>query len=173
MSSIDPIATIRRLRNDAPIRAVICFIALVTCAACSQQDASENESVMRAIEVAVELPAGARALEEYSRNYAMRPDGKVIGVFVIPRPKEERASELDCEVMLEDFDSRPCTDAEKAKVVAQAKATANLFGQANQSRWFDDHRELPMILDGGCDLIEIIFDPQSQLIESTECNGEA
>lgn len=128
---------------------------------------------MQAIETAVELPAGAKALGEYSRNYALRPDGKVIAVYVVPKAVKHRDSDYGCEVMLEDFESRPCTDAEEAKMAAQEDTTADLFGQANQSRWFDNYGDLPIIMDGGCDLIEIIFDPQSRQIESTQCNGEA
>ncbi len=128
---------------------------------------------MRAVETAVELPAGARALGEYSRNYALPPDGWVMAVNVIPQPAKARESDYGCEVMLEDFESRPCTDAEKAKIEDQEGATRELFGQADQSRWFDNYRDLPMISDGGCDLIEIIFNPQSQQNESTQCNGEA
>ena len=155
------------------MRAVFYAIALATSAGCSQQQASEQELIMRAIESAVHLPAGAKPLEEYSRNYASGPDGKVIGVYVLPMPTEAQVGDVGCERMLENFDSRPCTDVERAEGAARDKATADLFGKANQTRWFDDYRELPMILDGGCNLIEIIFDPQSKLIQSAQCNGDA
>ena len=128
---------------------------------------------MRAIETAVQLPAGARPLEEYSRNSASRPDGKVVGVYVLPRPTEAQVGDVGCDVMLENFDSRPCTDTEKAEGAAREKATADLFGEADQTRWFDDYRELPMIFDRGCDVIEITYDPQSHLMQSVQCNGEA
>ena len=155
------------------MRAVLYAIALATSAGCSQEQASEQELIMRAIESAVQLPAGAKPLEEYSRNYASGPDGKVIGVYVLPRPTEAQVGDVGCDVMLENFDWRPCTDAEKAEGAAREKAAADLFGQANQTRWFDDYRELPMTLDGGCGLIQIVFDPQSKLIQSAQCNGEA
>jgi hypothetical protein len=100
---------------------------------------------MRAIDTAVELPAGAKALGEYSRNYEMRPDGKVMAVYVMPKPVKARDSDYGCEVMLKDFESRPCTDAEEAEIAGQEDVTADLFGQANQSRWFDNYSDLPMI----------------------------
>lgn len=133
---------------------------------------SDQDAVMRVIESAVELPAGAQALEDYSRNYAMRADGKVIAIYVTPLPTEARGSDYGCEVMLEDFGSRPCTEAEEAEIASNDEAMAVEFGQAGQSCWFDDYRDLPVIDDGGCSLIEIIFNPPSQLIESTRCNGE-
>ena len=84
----------------------------------------------------------------------------------------ERGSEVGCEVVLENFGSRSCTDAEKVEFEDQEKRTAERFGQANQSRWLGDYHELPMLLDGGCDLIEIIYDPRTDRIQSTQCNGE-
>lgn len=155
------------------MRGIFYAIALLSGAACSQEQASEHELVMRTIEAAVKLPAEAKALDKYSRNYALRPDGKVVGIYVIPRSTEGRASDDGCEVLLKDLGSRPCTDAEKKTIADEEKTAAELFGQANQSRWFDDYRDLPMILDGGCDQIEIVFDPRSRAIQSAQCNGEA
>ena len=173
LSGHDNLAAIGCLRDDTPMKAVFYAIALVTSAGCSQEQASEQALIMRAIESSVQLPAGAKPLEEYSRNYALLPDGKVIGVYVLPMPTETQVGEVGCDVMLENSDLRPCTDAENAETAAQEKATADLFGQANQTRWFADYRELPIIDDGGCSLIEIIFDPQSNRIQRAQCNGEA
>ena len=153
------------------MKAVLYAIALTSSAGCSKEQASEQELIMRAIELAVHLPAGANPFEEYSRNYASLPDGKVIGIYVLPWTTEAKQDDIGCEVALKNFGSRPCTDAEMAESAAQEKATAKLFGQDNQTRWFDDYHELPMVLDGGCDLIEIIFDPQSHLIQSAQCSG--
>jgi hypothetical protein len=160
------------LHHDVPMKATFSIIALFIGAACSAQP-SGQEAAMDAIEAAVELPAGAKVIEDYSRNYALRPDGKVIGVYVTPRPTEARDSEYGCDVMLEDGDSRPCTEAEEAENAAFDKALADNLGRAGQSRWFEDYRELPTILDGGCGVVKIIFDPHSQRIESAECYGEA
>lgn len=141
--------------------------------AANSERPSDEEAVMRTIESAVQLPDDAKALEYYSRNYALRPDGKVIAVYVRPHLMEARDSDYNCEVMLEDFGSRPCTEVEKGGALARDQAMAERFGQSGQSRWLEDYRDLPNISDGGCDLIEIIFDPQSQMIESTQCNGDA
>ena len=53
----------------------------------------------------------------------------------------------------------------------QERAMGATFGVANQSRWFDDYRELPFILDGGCHQIEVVYDSHSEQVESVECNG--
>ena len=153
------------------MKAVLYAIALTSSAGCSQQQASEQELIIRAIESAVQLPAGAKPFKAYSRNYASLPDGKVVGIYVLPRTTDVQSDDIGCEVALKNFGSRPCTDTEMAERAAQEKATAKLFGQADQTRWFDDYRELPLIIDGGCELVEIIFDPKSHLIQSAQCDG--
>jgi hypothetical protein len=133
---------------------------------------AEHKALMGQIESTVQLPEGARSIDQYSRNYALRADGKVVAIFVIPPEPIWNGSEgFGCEVMLEDFTSRPCTEEEIAETKQQDAVTAMRFGAADESRWFDDYRELPTILDGGCMQIEIIFDPRSKQIESAECNG--
>lgn len=127
---------------------------------------------MHGIEEAVVLPEGARPLDAYSRNYALQPDGKVIAVFVIPGEKGGVAEGAGCEIMLENGDARPCTEAELAEDKAFDEALANAQGEAGQSRWFDDRLELPAVNGGGCGVVTIIYDPRSKQIESAECNGD-
>lgn len=128
---------------------------------------------MRSIEAAVVLPKGAGALDEYSRNYAVGRDGKIIAYYVIPFATSITEGEDGCEVMLENLESRPCTDEEVAEMVRDDLAQAERRGRAGQSRWFDSYGELPLVLDGGCGFIEIIYDPETKRIERAECNGEA
>ncbi len=128
---------------------------------------------MQAIEVAVVLPEGAGALDEYSRNYATGPDGKVLAHYVIPTESSVADEDHGCEVMLANFDSRPCTDEEVAEMVRDDQARAERMGRAGQSRWLESYSELPLVLDGGCGFIEIVYNPQSKQIERAECNGEA
>ena len=127
---------------------------------------------MHGIEEAVVLPEGARPLDAYSRNYALQPDGKVIAVFVIPHEKGGVAEGAGCEIMLENGDARPCTEAELAEDKAFDEALANAQDEAGQSRWFDDRLELPAVNGGGCGVVTIIYDPRSKQIESAECNGD-
>ena len=128
---------------------------------------------MQAIEAAVVVPEGAGALDEYSRNYAVGPDGKIVAVYVSPSEPLVTDEEDGCEVMLEDFESRPCTPEEVAEMVRDDQASAERMGKAGQSRWFDSYEDLPVVLDGGCGFIEIIYDPKTKRIERVECNGEA
>lgn len=128
---------------------------------------------MHGIEEAVTLPEGARPLDAYSRNYALQPDGKVIAVFVIPRDKGGVDEDAGCEIMLENSDARPCTEAELAEGKAFEESLANALGKADHSRWFDDRLELPAMNGGGCGVVTIIYDPRTKRVESAECNGDA
>jgi hypothetical protein len=153
------------------ILASILFLASV---AAATAPLSEHQSIMRQIESSVQLPEGAKPIDQYSRNYALRPDGKVVAIFVIPpEPMWDDSEGFGCEVALEDFATRPCTEEEIAEIKQQDAATAASFGAADESRWFSDDGELPTILDGGCTQVEIVFDPHSKQIESAECNGLA
>lgn len=128
---------------------------------------------MRAIEAAVVLPTGAGALDEYSRNYAVGPDGKILAFYVKPGEPPIAGAYYGCNVMLVNLESRPCTEDEVAEMVRRDQERAETMGKAGQSRWFENYREMPFVLDGGCGFIEITYDPRSKQIESTECNGEA
>ncbi|WP_336979468.1 hypothetical protein [Altererythrobacter fulvus] len=134
---------------------------------------SEHQGLMSTIEEIVRLPEGARPIDDYSRNYAMGSDGKVIAVYVIPREPRESLWADGCEVALGDFKSRPCTKEEVAEMVREDAQGVAAFGKADESRWFDDPDALPYFTDGGCALIEIVFDPRSRKVESARCNGEA
>jgi hypothetical protein len=148
------------------------ILALAAGTACTAQS-SEQAAIMRAIEAAVVLPEGAGGLDEYSRNYAVKPDGKILAVYVSTSEPSVADEEDGCEVMLEDLESRPCTDEEVAEMVRDNQLSAERMGKAGQSRWFDSYEELPVVLDGGCGFITIIYDPQAKRIERAECNGEA
>ena len=57
--------------------------ALLMAASGCSAPISENERLMGVIDSQVILPAGALPLDLYSRNYALRSDGKVIGVYIL------------------------------------------------------------------------------------------
>jgi hypothetical protein len=39
--------------------------------------------------------------------------------------------------------------------------------------WLGDRRDLPVLMDGGCAVVNIVYDPLAQRVESTFCNGLA
>jgi hypothetical protein len=154
------------------MKALLAILALGT-GAPTLAETAEQTAIMQAIEAAVALPEGAGSLDEYSRNYAIGPDGKVLAYYVIPFATLITNEEDGCEVMLEDLESRPCTDEEVAEMIQDDLARAERMGKPGQSRWFYSYGELPLVLDGGCNFIEIIYDPQTMRVERAECNGDA
>lgn len=42
-----------------------------------------------------------------------------------------------------------------------------------QRRWIEDRRNLPGISDGGCSVVNVVYDPLTQTVGQAFCNGEA
>ena len=149
---------------------LLCLAVMTNCVA----PESEHQAQMTFIEETVQLPEDARPIDEYSRNYAWRPDGKIIAIYVVPfEPMGGAPGYDDCVVILENSEEKPCSDGDIAEIRQQDAANAAAFGEAGRSRWFSNHFELPSIFDGGCMQVEIVFDPRSQEIENVKCNGSA
>ena len=41
---------------------------------------------------------------------------------------------------------------------------------AGQHRWLDDRHNLPAISDGGCSVVNVLYDPATQKVEQASCN---
>jgi hypothetical protein len=50
---------------------------------------------------------------------------------------------------------------------------ASLNLRAGQRRWVSDEGHLPLIFEGGCGVVEVIFDPATDKVERAECNQRA
>jgi len=139
---------------------------------------SDQKRIMRTIEAHIQLPEGARPIEAYSRNYARLPDHKILAVFIEPfEPSRiDETEDYGCEI-LGDFDengeleSRPCTEDEIEETNEMEETISESHGNANGSRWFKNSHDLPVMDDGGCSLIEVIFDLRSDSFDSIMCNG--
>lgn len=42
-----------------------------------------------------------------------------------------------------------------------------------QRRWVDDHRNMPAISDGGCSIVNVLYDPKATSSPEAFCNGVA
>ena len=131
-------------------------------------DHGRSERLMDAIEKQVRLPEGAAPLQNYARHYASQTDGKVVGVYVLRAPARPRGPDWGCaEVVLDggNVTTKPVacpTDPDTSEQVA-----------AGQRRWFDDYRKLPIIMDGGCMVVNVVFNPATRRVEHAFCNGVA
>lgn len=42
-----------------------------------------------------------------------------------------------------------------------------------QRRWLDDYRNLPAVSDGGCSIVNVVYDPKAPSVPEAFCNGVA
>ena len=125
-------------------------------------------ALMDEIEKKVQLPLGAARLERYARHYALQEDGKVIGVYVLHLPAPPKGADYGCsEIRLDgkELTSKPITCPPEPDISQEVAA--------GERRWFDDDRKLPLISDGGCIVVNVIFNPSAHEVESAFCNGAA
>lgn len=153
------------------MRSSTTLILLLLTAAAPASSSRSPQALMERIERAVVLPKEAKPLSEYGRNYAFSGPNKVIATYLIPsRPI---GSSEGCEVVLEEFNTRPCTAKEIAKLArADASAVASQT-PAGKRRWYDSSRSLPFISDGGCQQVTVQYDILTQHITAVSCNGHA
>ncbi|MDH7971113.1 hypothetical protein QH494_02875 [Sphingomonas sp. AR_OL41] len=114
---------------------------------------------MKAIDATVHLPHKAYPLRKYARFYALRPDGKIAALFYA-NTKSKRPAGRFCS-----------SDGPEGKLQS-IPCPADDRPEANEQRWVN-YNELPLIFDGGCGVIDIIYNPQSAEIEETACHGMA
>lgn len=129
---------------------------------------------MDEIEATVELPENARGIEEYSRHFAYESDKTLVkAIFLIPDlyHLEEKPDDWGCEVMLEDFSSRPCSEEEIAEMDEMDREHGEYEGMPNSRRWHETSDDLPMWSDGGCSIITVEYDIAARRFDRVQCNG--
>jgi hypothetical protein len=139
----------------------IALIALTALLGCSSPP--NDAKLLDEIESRVQLPDGARPLADYARYYSIGPDGKVIGVYLVPMVIDYEASDISCGDATDDFEIKevPCPQ--------EADPVNGLL--AGQRQWIENHEQLPVIDDGGCDVITVIFDQIDRTFSKVFCNG--
>jgi hypothetical protein len=160
-----PSSTIADTRPGWNIRQMkmpLAIPAVLLLAACATQEQLERDRLTDEIEARVRLPQGARKLSDYARYYAFDEQGMVVGVYAPgyewPNPDET------CGELLEDMTIReiPCPSEPKGDKLL-----------AGQRGWKDSPSKLPLIMDGGCSVVTLLYDPKASEVKRMECNGEA
>ena len=140
----------------------LAIVAVVLLAACATPVQLERDRLTDTIEARVKLPQGAGRLSDYARYYAFDEQGMVLGVYV--PGYEWPDTDATCGEILEDLSIRevPCP--------AEPKGDNLLAGQRG---WVDSKYKLPMVMDGGCSVVTVVYDPKSNRVKNVECNGGA
>lgn len=139
------------------------------CSTSTETDADQanvidsNAELMDRIEKSVDLPQGASALNHYARYYAKVEDGHIRAIYL--RPYEEKDPNDSC--------SRVGIDGELEDVPCPEPDVSYPILKSGQRIWLDDQENLPFLLDGGCQLVEVKYDSVTMSFESVRCNGEA
>jgi hypothetical protein len=130
--------------------------------ACSSPEDRNRVALMDQIENQVTLPRGSRPLADYARYYTYE-NGDVHAEYVIPLGDDPRpdatCEELDTNLTGHKVD---CPDLKQADDL-----------KPGQRRWFADNRDFPIIMDGGCAVVNVVFDPARRWLKSVTCNGDA
>lgn len=129
--------------------------------ACTTPEERQHNKLMDVIEARVKLPDGARPLSYYARHYAADDKGFVVGVYA--PGYRARGPDESCEELLENMTSRqvPCEEDKGDRLLS------------GQRQWVGNTDKLPLIMDGGCGVITVIYDPKAGVVKSATCNGEA
>lgn len=119
----------------------------------------EHARVVREIDTAIVLPEKALPLDKYARYFSLRPDGKVAAFYTAyvrddsPKPADYGCSEMTENDTLVDV---PCGPDDRPR--------------AGDKRWVP-YNEMPDASDGGCSIINVVYDPSAHRVEKVSCNG--
>ncbi|GAA4043023.1 hypothetical protein GCM10022281_25260 [Sphingomonas rosea] len=153
----------------------ITVAASLLLAACASPTANPHDRIMDQIEAQVRLPKGAWPLRDYARYYAVDTKDReglgkkrIVGIYLKPLPPEPSGPGIGCsEVVREDgrdiLRDVPCPPETRSKDELAA----------GERRWLDDTSGIPIIMDGACLMVTVVFDPTTQRVEQAQCNGEA
>lgn len=157
-----------RITGRARSCLVLPILALLATAAAPVPPTPRERAVMDAIERSIVLPAKARLLAAYGRNYAWADRTHVVATYLLPRPSSPPAEQ--CRVM-QDSVMRPCSSREIADIARQEAEARAAETPAGHRRWFARPRDMPMIFDGGCAQVNIVYDVAGRQITQVMCNG--
>lgn len=147
------------------------MLALLATSASAILPPSREQGVMDAIERSIVLPQKAWPFAAYGRNYAWSDATHVVATYILPSlPSVPREG---CDLLTDDFKTRPCTPEENAEMDRQETQFRTAETPAGQRRWFAKPIDLPSMSDGGCMQISVAYDIASRRITRAVCNGHA
>ena len=123
------------------------ILALLATAAAPVPPSARERAVMDAIERSIVLPQKAWPFAAYGRNYAWSDTTHVVATYILPSlPSDPREG---CDLLTDDFKTRPCTPEENAEMDRQETQFLTAETPAGHRRWFAQPIDLPSMSDGG------------------------
>lgn len=122
---------------------------------------------MEEIERTIRLPRDADRLQSYARHYAFRSPQTVEAVYVIPYVPTDWRQDVAAIIKA---GYPPSTPAEIKDMKAMNALSREQWGDAGKRYWHRSRNVFPMIDDGGCAQISIVYDINAKRILSLDCN---
>ena len=131
-------------------------------AGCTSREAAREDAVMDRIEQNIVMPRGARSLGSYARYYAPDSDGLINGIYIAPE-LEKTEPGAGCADVTVNFTLQavPC----------DIHPTPTDEIRAGQRQWRSNPRKLPLITDGGCDIILSLYSQRQRAFTLVRCAG--
>jgi hypothetical protein len=141
-------------------------LALLLLVAVDSQD-EQRVAVMDQIEATIALPPRAHPLSDYARYYAFAGPNKVRAVYLIPFPPMN--PEATCSIS-DGKGDRECTAAEIRRMHREDAKRIRSQLPAGGRIWFNNSHGLPLIMDGGCSVLDLEYDLASKHV-LVACHG--
>jgi hypothetical protein len=150
--------TLQNRVNRGLVKAYIFSAPIALLLACSQSTAGRHETLMDRIDGALVLPAKALPLQKYARYYAQKNDGTIAIFLTAYTYQGPHRVAYGCSEIMKNGASKevPCDPATEPK--------------AGERHWLTIER-MPDASDGGCSIINAVYDPSAQRIVELHCNG--
>lgn len=130
-------------------------------AGCTSPEQPRHTEIMDAIEHDIQMPSGARPLNQFSRTYKYASSTRVVAFYFVP---DEKPDERFCKATK---DSGP----NNGQVLLGCPPPEGM--KAGERRWLNDDVSLPDVNDGGCNYIDVEYDLKSMSLTRADCHGEA
>lgn len=143
------------------MKAILALLLAFAPAASATPDTAGQDRIMDEIERKLRLPRHSRPFDDYARYYALDETGAVIGRYIIPR-KSTPEPGTACEQLDEKGGWR--------KVECEPVRPWPEGGVAGRRYWVAGAGELPIVFDGGCNVLNVRLDRKSDAVEAG-CNG--
>ena len=142
------------MRMRSPVFAYLVVLCLSACSFGSD----EREQLIETIESSVKLHDGAWSLDHYERYYTSR-NGVIEAAYILHVEGHQ-------EGVLEE-----CKNIDDAPFPCPIAGGELRLVDAGKSTWVDDANDLPVLSDGGCDQVSIMYDPDRSKFLHIGCNA--
>jgi len=149
------------------MRGVVFLLAFPILSGCDGP-AAQRQLLMEEIERSVRLPREAYPLRDYARHYTLIGPTKVTAVYVTQHATVDPDRIAG---MIVGDSWRPLTPQEIVTMKAEKAAAEARWGTAGKRYWRDGTDDFPVMDDGGCEQVNILYDTAAKRFDYAMCNG--